>query len=165
MSVDYSRQSQIGEFLAQDAHERLADLVRLVVDLVGGALVVARVSANGADVDHAVAELDEGAALDGDVEVRDVVQDELDQLLVLRLADPLDEAVGRERHPELVCREPVLREAEVEERRDGHFERVAELFLLFLEVGPAHEADCYLLAQLGEEEQHLGGGILFGGLR
>jgi hypothetical protein len=35
----------------------------------------------GAEVQHALAVLDEGAALDGDVDLREVAQNEVDQLL------------------------------------------------------------------------------------
>jgi hypothetical protein len=49
--------------------------VFLVVLLVVVALLVGGVAADGGDVDHAVAEFDEGAALDGNVEVGNVVQD------------------------------------------------------------------------------------------
>lgn len=78
----------------EDLDKLLPHLGALVVRLKLVALLVARVAADGADVDHAVAELDEGAALDGDVEVGNVVQDKVGELLVLGLADPLDEAVG-----------------------------------------------------------------------
>lgn len=123
-----------------------------VVPLLGGG-----VPPDGRDVDHAVAELDKGAALDGDVEVRHVVQDEVDELLVLVLADPLDEAVGRQRLAQLVRRQAVLGEAEVEERRDGHVAcRLADLLLLLVEVGAADEADGAFLPEGGERGEDLG---------
>jgi hypothetical protein len=52
-----------------------ADVVLDVVGLVVVAFLDRGVAANGRDVDHAVAELDKGAALDGDVEVGNVVED------------------------------------------------------------------------------------------
>lgn len=94
LAADAEGQAKVTEALAQLADERLADLVDLVVGLVVVALLRARVPADRRHVDHAVAELDEGAALDGDVQVGNVVQDEGHELLVLRLTNPLDEAVG-----------------------------------------------------------------------
>jgi hypothetical protein len=46
-----------------------------IVLLVFVALFSGCVTADRRDVDHAVAELDKGTALDGDVEVGDVVED------------------------------------------------------------------------------------------
>jgi len=81
-----------------------------------------------------VPKLDKGPPLDRDVDAGDVDEAEVDQLLVAVLAEPLDEAVAGQRLVEPVRREAVLREAEVEERRDGYGGR-AELFLLLGEVG------------------------------
>ena len=151
----------MAEALAQLLDKGLAHAVLDVVLLVRIALGGARVTADGRHVDHAVAELDKGAALDGDVQVGDVVQHEAHQLLVLLLADVLDEAVGGELLAELVGRQAVLGEAEVEER--GHVGGGrAELFLLLDEVGAAHEADGDFLAEAGEEVEDLGGGALGG---
>lgn len=67
--------------------------------------------------------------------------------------------MGRQWHAELVGREPVFREAEVEERGYGDGGS-AELFLLLGEVGATDEADSYFLAERGEERKHFGGGGL-----
>ena len=152
----------MAEALAQLLDEGLAHAVLNVVLLVGVALGGARVTANGRNVDHAVAELDKGAALDGDVEVGDVVQHEAHQLLVLLFADVLDEAVGGQLLAQLVGSQAVLGEAEVEEGRHVRVGR-AELFLLLDEVGAAYEADGDFLAEAGEELEDLGGGALVGG--
>lgn len=149
-------EAQVTEALAQLGDKGLADLVDLVVGLVVVALLDACVAPHGRDVDHAVAELDKGAALDGHVEVGNVVQAKVDELLVLGLADPLDEAVGGQRLPVLVRRQAVLGEAKVEERLDVHVGR-AQLFLLLDQVAAAHEADGGFLAEAGEELEHLGG--------
>ena len=131
------------------------DAVDFIVALELEPLGVAGVPADGTDVDHAVAELDEGAPLDGDVEVGDVVQHEAHEFLVLVLADPLDEAVGGEGHAVPERREAVLGEGEVEEGRHRHVGR-AELLLLLGQVGAAYRADGALLSELGEEGEHLG---------
>ncbi len=152
----------MAKFFLEDLDKLLPHLGALVVRLKLVALLVARVAADGADVDHAVAELDEGAALDGDVEVGNVVQDKVGELLVLGLADPLDEAVGGQRLAELEGREAVLGEAKVKERRDGRAGGAAELLLLLDEVGAADEADGALLAQGAQDGEDLGGGALGG---
>ena len=120
------------------------------------ALLDRSIPANRADIDHAIAELDECATLHRDVQVGDVVQDELDQLLVVVLADPLDEAVRRERHAHADGRQAVLREAEVEEGGDGDAGG-AELLLLLGQVGAADEADGDFVAEGGEELEDFGG--------
>ena len=120
------------------------------------ALLHGSVPADRAHVDHAVPELDKRAALDGDVQVRDVVQDEAHELLVVVLADPLDERVRRERHAHADRRQAVLGEAEVEEVGDGDAGG-AELLLLLGQVGAADEADGDFVAEGGEELEHLGG--------
>lgn len=151
------RQAQVPEALLERRDKLLSDPGALVKRLKVVALLVARVPANGADIDHAVAKLNKGAAHDGDVKVGDVVQDELDELLVGFLADPADEAVGLERLAELVRRQAVLGEAKVEERNDGRARGLAQLLLLLGEVGAADVADGAFLAERGEEGEHLGG--------
>lgn len=156
----YIRQTEVAKLLLEDGDKLLADLGVLVVGLKLVALLVAGVAADGADVDHAVAELDKGAALDGDVEVGNVVEDKVGELLVLGLADPLDEAVGGQGLAELEGRQAVLGEAKVEEGGDGGAGGPAELLLLLGEVGAADEADGALLAQGAEEGEDFGGGAL-----
>lgn len=90
------------------------------------------------------------------------MQDKVGQLLVLVLADPLDEAVGGQRLAQLVRGQAVLGEAVVEEAGDGHAGRLAELLFLLDEVGAADEADGALLAEGLEEVEDFGRGILEG---
>jgi hypothetical protein len=157
------RQAQVGELLLQDSDKLLADLGLIVVLVEGEALLVGGVPADGADVGHAVAELDKGAALDGDVEVGDVVQAKVDELLPVVLADGADEAVGGQLLAELVGGEAVLAEAVVEEGGDGDAGGAAELLLLLGEVGAADEADGALLAEGVEGGEGLGGDLLLRG--
>jgi hypothetical protein len=152
--------AEVAEALLQLVDKGLADLGLVIVVLEVETLLGGGVAADGADVDHAVAELDKGAALDGDVEVGNVVEAKVDELLVLVLADPLDEAVGGQGLAELVGDEAVLGEAKVEERGDGDAGGLAELLLLLDEVGAADEADGALLAESLEEIEHLVGGGL-----
>lgn len=152
----------MAEALLEGSHKLLSDLGILVKLLKVVALLVAGVTANGADVDHAIAEFDKGTALDGDVEVGDVVEAEVCELLVLVLANPLDEAVGGKGLTELEGGQTVLGEAEVEERGDGDTSGLAQLLLLLHQVGAADEAHGALGAEGLEEGEHFGGDILVG---
>ncbi|KAI6771954.1 hypothetical protein HG530_002912 [Fusarium avenaceum] len=87
------RKTEVAESLFENSDELLADLCVLVELLKDVSLLGAGVTADGANVDHAVAELDKGTALDGDVKIGDVVQDKVGELLVLLLANVLDEGV------------------------------------------------------------------------
>ena len=105
-----------------------ADLMLEVELLEVVALLAAAVAPDGRDVEHAVAELDEGATLDRDVQVGDVVQDEIDQRLEFRLAQVLEEGRLFNESTCLVRGEPILREEVVEALKAV----VAELLLLLL---------------------------------
>lgn len=82
LSADRVREAEVGEGFLELRDHGGADVVLDVVGLVVVALLDGGVTADGRDVDHAVAELDKGAALDGDVEVGDVVEDPISQELV-----------------------------------------------------------------------------------
>ena len=155
----YSRKSKIWECGPDGFDKLLPDAVLEIVLLILVPLGDAGVSANGADVDHAIPELDECAPLLGNLEVGNVVQDELDELLVRLLAQPSDEAVRGKGHAHAIGRETVLGEAEVEERGHG-YGGSAELLLLLYKVGAAHETDGDLVPEAGEEFEHLGGDSL-----
>ena len=79
-------QAVVWEFFSKGCDQRFSDVVFLVVFLEVITLGVAGVSANGADVDHAVAKFDKGPAHDWEVEFRDMPKDEFGQLLVLLLS-------------------------------------------------------------------------------
>ena len=137
--------------------------MHFVVSLEVFALLDTRVAAHGTDIHHAVPELDEGAALDGDIEAGDVDQDPVHELFVCGFAEPGDERGRGEGDAHAEGCETVLGEREVEEGgyREGGG---AELFLLFDEVGAADEADGAFVAEGGEEGEHFGGyGLWWGG--
>jgi hypothetical protein len=83
LSADGVCEAEVGEGFFERGDHGGADVVLNVVGLVVVALLDRGVAADGGDVDHAIAEFDEGAALDGDVEVGDVVEDPGEELLVL----------------------------------------------------------------------------------
>jgi hypothetical protein len=73
LSADGVCEAEIRESFLELCDHCGADVVLNVVGLVIVALLDGGITADGRDVDHAVAELDEGATLDGNVEVGDVV--------------------------------------------------------------------------------------------
>lgn len=75
LPADRVCEAEVGEGFFEGGDHGGADVVLNVVFLVVVAFLDGGVTADGGDVDHAVAEFDKGAALDGDVEVGDVVQD------------------------------------------------------------------------------------------
>jgi hypothetical protein len=75
LAADGVCEADVGEGFFELADHGGAYVVLFVVGFVFVAFVARGVAADGRYVDHAVAELDEGAAFDGDVEVGDVVQD------------------------------------------------------------------------------------------
>jgi hypothetical protein len=75
LAADRVGEAVVWEGLFELGDHGCADVVCEVVFLVVVAFFGRGVTPDGGHVDHAVAELDKGAALDGDVEVGDVVQD------------------------------------------------------------------------------------------
>lgn len=126
------------------------------MSLLGGGI-----SSHGGYIDHAVAEFDKRASLDGDVEIRHVVQDEVDEFLVFVFADPFDEAVGGEFLAELEGSEAVFRKAKVEEGCYGDAGWFADLFLLLVEVGAADESDGAFLTESGKDGEDFGRCVLW----
>lgn len=158
------RQSQVRELLLDILHKFLPDTMLQIELLVLVSLLHAGVPANRADIDHAVSEFNECSSLDRNVQVRNVVQDELCQFLVVLLANPFDKAVRGQRHTHAVRRQAILGEAEVEKRRDWDGSR-AQLFLLFDKIGTTDEADCYFVSEGGEELEDFGrDGLVRGGI-
>lgn len=109
----------MAKHLLQHSHELLPHLVLIVIRIERQPLLITSIPPHGRNINHAIPELDKSAPLDGDVQIRNVVQTEVRQLLPAVLPDLLDEAVGRQLLAQLVRRQAVLREAEVEEGRDG----------------------------------------------
>mmetsp|Transcript_1729 Transcript_1729/g.6659 ORF Transcript_1729/g.6659 Transcript_1729/m.6659 type:complete len:229 (+) Transcript_1729:110-796(+) len=66
LAADREGEIEVGELLLHGLDHGGSDVVFLVVLLEGVALFARAVAADGRDVEHALAELDEGAALDGE---------------------------------------------------------------------------------------------------
>ena len=101
---------EVCEPLVHGADHVAADVVGEIVLFEFDSLCLRAVSSDGRHVEHPRAELNEGAALDRDVEVGDVVQHEVDQLLQLRLAQMSLERLCGERCALLERNQTVLRE-------------------------------------------------------
>jgi hypothetical protein len=160
LSANGKGEAEMTKSLLEDSDKLLTDLGILVVLLEVVSFLCASVTADGADVNHAVAELDKGSALDGNVEISDVVEDKVGELLVLLFTNEFDEGVWVEWLAELVGSEAVLGEAKVEESGDGLASGLAQLLLLLGEVGTADETDGALWTKLLEDGKNLGGSIL-----
>jgi hypothetical protein len=109
----------------------------------------------GRNRDHNIPEFNKGSCLDWYINVRNVPQAEIDQLLVLFLPQPTNEACARHLLPEPVCCQAILGKAEVEQASDRYRGR-AKLFLLLDEVGAADEANGAFVTEGGQELKHFG---------
>lgn len=117
-------------------------------------LLYGRVTPHGTDIDHSIPKLHKGTPLYRDIHIREIMQDEVYERLVLVLAHELDEALARELLSQPVRRQAVLGECKVEilgrvEACDG------QLLRDLGEIGATYTADHDLLAQVAEEGDHL----------
>lgn len=148
---------EVGGEVGLDRGDELgADAVLVVVLLEGVALALGAAAADGADVDHAVAELEEGAADDGVGALREVLERDAGELGHVLVAEEAGEGLLVEFFAVVERVEAVLGEAVVEAAEDVF----ADLLLLFVEIGAADEADGVVLAELGEGGEHFGSGLL-----
>lgn len=97
-------------------------------------LLDAGISPHRTDVDHSVTELNKSATFFRELHVRNILEAEVHQLLILILTEPLDETITGKGFSEAVCGQAVFGKGEIEE--GGNWRRgCAELFLLFSKVG------------------------------
>ena len=127
------RETKVWELFLDSLDELRANAVLEIEILVVISLLHTRITTDRGDVDHAVSELDECTSLDRDVEICDVVEYEPDELLVIGLSNPLDEAVTGQRLAHAIRDKTVLREAIVEKCR-RRYRCGAELLLLFRKI-------------------------------
>ena len=136
------RKTNIRELLVNGSNHVLPALALAVPFLELVSFFVACIPPNGADVDHAIAKLNERASHRRQpFQVGDIPQAELGEFLILLFAKPLDEGVGWEGLAEAERSQTVLRETEVEHGGDGDG-RGAKLFLLFGKVGASYLGRC-----------------------
>jgi hypothetical protein len=83
LSADGVCEAQVGECLLELCDHGGPDVVLNVVGLIVVALLDRGVTADGGDVDHAIAELDKRTALDWNIEVGNVVEDPVKGRLAL----------------------------------------------------------------------------------
>lgn len=145
------------KLILQDSDKLFPNVSVLVILLEFTALLLGTVTSDWGYVEHALAEFDEGASLDGDVEICYIAKDEVNERLQTVLAQiGGDGGLGDELFA-FVCDKPVLRKCVVEHVKNG----VAKLFLLLPEVGTADHTDYELGAQLFEKGEHFRGGGLW----
>lgn len=116
------------------------------------ALLLRAVTADWANVEHPVAELDKGAALNGDVEIGDVVEAEVDECLEVGLAQVVLDALDGDELAVLVGGQPVLAEHVVDLLGDVLANLLADLG----EIGSTDNANGNAFAEVLEEFDHLG---------
>ena len=103
---------------------------------------------------HRVPKFNERSSLFRTVNIRNVLQTEIDQLLVFFLTQPSNEALARQLLPQSIRRQAVLRKAEVEKTDDRYGGR-SKLFLLFDKVGATNEAYSAFMTKGGQDLEHL----------
>lgn len=116
-------------------------------------LLHAGITSNGADIDHAISELNESTTLPGQLDVGNITKAEIGEILVLLLAEPLNEAVAVQRLAQAPGHEAVLGETEIEQAGDFGGS-IAQLLLLLNVVGAA---DLNGVFQLDSTEDGRGG--------
>lgn len=137
--LKYLRETKIGELLLQGLDHVPPNVVHLVIpnvirqsDFIAlrnwvtrqnvrlklVTLIHAGITTNGANIDHAIAELNKGTALLWQLDLGNVSKAEVCQLLVLLLAEPLDEAIAGKRLAEAVGHQTIFGEAKVKQGGD-----------------------------------------------
>lgn len=138
LAADAVRQVHLGELGAQARNHLLAHAVLAVVRMERVALVARALAPDRAHVQHAVAELDEGAALHRQLQLGQVAQHEVDEALQRRLAQVRGDRLLAHLDALLDLHQPVLREDVVEAVEDR---APVQLLEHLLQVGAAHDAD------------------------
>lgn len=159
LAPDGETQVQLSELSPESLDKGFADSSSPVILLELVTLRLGAVATDWAHVDHAIAEFDKGAALDRDVEVRDVVQDEVYQLFEIVFSEVLVDALFLYFDAELVSVEPILSEAPIS--CIGHLE--GHLLTHLDEVAARHDAKIdSFSSHLLEGVEHLLGDSLAG---
>ena len=102
---------EVGKLRLKCSDHGLADEGSLIVILKLISLSLGAVSADRANIDHTITELNESSSLDGDIKVGDVVKDEVNQSLKGGLTDMATETLSSEVFTSLVGIETVLCES------------------------------------------------------
>lgn len=138
LATDGVREIHIGEFLLKIADHLLA---HLVLDVVGGEhipLLPRALTSNGADVHHAVPELDEGTPLDGQFQLGKVAQHKVEKPLQRLLPKMLDDVLLSHLLAAFNLDESILREYEVELVEDL---LAVQLLEHLLQIGTTHNSN------------------------
>ena len=133
--VKDERQTHILKLSPQSLDHLLPTPTSLIPRLKFPSLLICRVPPHRTDINHARPKLNKRPSHRRQpLKIGNVLEAELDEALVLLLAEPFDEGVGGNGTAEAKGGQAVFGKAEVEEGGDGDGGG-AELFLLFDEVG------------------------------
>mmetsp|Transcript_13087 Transcript_13087/g.15804 ORF Transcript_13087/g.15804 Transcript_13087/m.15804 type:complete len:218 (+) Transcript_13087:337-990(+) len=142
----------IRELLLECFHHLLPHPSTLIKLLELIAFFLTAVASNRRYVEHASTEFDEGPSLDGDLEIRDIVENEVDKLLQFLLAQEILQALLSKQSSSLRCDKSVLREK--------IFVLVGSIFTdLFLDLNQVRASDdpnVNSLAKFLHELEHTG---------
>jgi len=153
LAANRKSQAIVSKLFLQDLNESRANAVDFVISLEIVAFLYRRVTPDGTDIDHAIAELNKGSSFDREVNVGKVVKNEVDEDLVAILANILDEGLGGQLLAEAVGGQTILGKCEV--KIIGDFATMDfQLFSDLDKIGTTDKADNDALPELTEEINH-----------
>ena len=141
LATDRKSQIQVSKLLLQRCDHGFTDTCFEIVFLEGITLLLTAVPTDGGHVEHPVPEFDEGPSFHRDLEVRNVVQDKIDETLQLGFPHVGLKTLDGQQLLSLVCDQPVLGEHVVVALMDV----LPDLLLDFNEIGPPHDAHSDML--------------------
>jgi hypothetical protein len=126
LSTDRKGQVQVGKLRLHQRHHGFSDLMLEIKLFVFVSLGPGAVAANGGNIEHAGSELDERAALDGNVQFRKVRHRPIDDALDVFFAQMLGDRLDFEQFAVLVRHQTILGKVPWE----NLFNALSELFFL-----------------------------------
>mmetsp|Transcript_4710 Transcript_4710/g.6910 ORF Transcript_4710/g.6910 Transcript_4710/m.6910 type:complete len:257 (-) Transcript_4710:57-827(-) len=152
LSPDAVRQSQIGKFLPHGSHHILTDVMLEVKLLKIIPLHAGAIAADGGDVEHSTAEFNESSTLDGNVDVRQILHDPIDEFLDILLAEEFGDGLDLEHLTILVGDESILAKVV----RKGLDNAIAQLLFLLGQIGSTDDANGNFFREGFHEGHHIG---------
>lgn len=152
-------QRVIWELLLEGTDHLSTDAVLLVISLKLVSLFGGRVSTDWRNVDHAVTELNESTSSLWKLDLRKILQNEDNELVVLLLAQPIDEGLGGKLFTASVGSETIFSEAVIK-----HLENIGtKLFTLLCQIRATNKPNHSLLSDLSQSVLHFVGNRKSGG--
>lgn len=150
----YGRQSQIGKFLPHGNHHILTDVMLEVKLLKIIPLLAGAIAADGGGVEHSTAEFNESSTLDGNVDVRQILHDPIDEFLDILLAEKSGDALDLEHLTILVGDESISILTKVV--REGLDNAIAQLLFLLGQIASTDDANGNFVREGFHEYHHIG---------